>query len=734
MSAGSSLAEVLGSYAERYAATRGWAVVPIHRMARTVRPTGVVMACSCGDDECLSPGKHAAIDLDNAYIEADFGPGGRVDADGGWGEHNVAVACGSRSGVVAFNIQPGAGEESWKRLIETEVGGDMGLVGTLAIATGGGGRIMLYSTAYGLVIDANRLELDAYPGVSALGDGAYVILPPSTHPSGTEYKFDHGMSAKSPLVPLPSGLLIKLVEEGSLAALAGTGGLSALVDNDDPFIAGRVARSLSDLGNSRRLVDHNPTTMAYTEGIGWRAWLNYRWTDRLVETGWIRNRAEELPKIIADERRRLEAKRIAKPEAEMTQAEKTSADLLEKRIKSLRAHEQTSRSDAKINAAVRRAQSDPRILRAPETWDRDPLLFVVANGVIDLETGALRPMERGLWISKYGNIAYEPEASKRTTCPEFWDFIGFITSNDEEYAEYLQHWAGYSLTGSMREKALIFCQGVGNTGKTTFADAMLGITGDYGLTVDNRLVSKEDRSGNIETSTTMLIGKRFAVAPDIPTNDFNADFLKKIAGGDELTGRRMQQNSISFISPAKLWIFSNHFPNIRDKQLMERMRVLPFSNQSTDRNRSRSLWTKPETWVDGIGGVGANHMMRAMLDWAVVGARKNLALGAMPACAVAEKAKAEYETTGDAIFPFVRERCRVGEELSIELNALYREYDAWIMETKFSRSTASRGAFHNMLAERGFPVTTGIDGVQMVAGITVKPTALPAYLRPAGLA
>lgn len=734
MTDGASLSAVLGHYAERYAITRSWAVVPVHRMVRTVRPYGVVMACSCGDDDCLSPGKHAAVDLDDAYTATDFEPGGRVEADGGWGERNVAVVCGSRSGIVAFNVQPGAGEDSWKRLIEHEVGGDMGMVGTLAIATGGGGRIMLYESAYGLVIDANRLELDAYPGVSALGDGSYVILPPSLHPNNSQYKFDHGMSPTSPMVPLPSGLLIKLVEEGTLAALAGVGGLAAMVDNDDPFIAGRATRSLSDLGNARRLVDHNPTTMAYTDGIGWRAWLNYRWTERLVESGWIRNRAEELPKILADERRRLEARRVVKPESEMTQAEKTAAEVLERRIKALRNHEQQSRSDGKINAAVRRAQSDPRILRAPETWDRDPMLMGVPNGVIDLETGQLRPMERGLWISKYGNIAYEPEASKSSNCPEFWEFIAFITSGDEEYAEYLQHWAGYSLTGSMREKALVFCQGVGNTGKTTFADAMLGITGDYGLTVDNRLVSKEDRSGNIETSTTHLIGKRFAVAPDIPTNDFNADFLKKIAGGDELSGRRMQQNSISFVTPAKLWIFSNHYPNVRDKQLMERIRVLPFMNQSTDTNRGRSLWTKRETWTDGINGVAGNRMMRAMLDWAVIGARKNIALGHMPPCAVTEKAKAEYETTGDAIYPFVRERCRVGEGLSIELNAIYREYDNWIMETKFSRSTASRAAFHNMLAERGFPVTTGPDGVQMVSGITVKPTALPAYLRPSGIA
>ena len=724
-------ASVLGQWARYYASEKKWAVVPVHRVIPIAFPTGVRRACSCRDEDCPTPGKHAAIVLSEPLISNDFEPGGRVEADGLWAEErNIGVVCGSMSGMVAFNVQVGVGEDSWRRLMESEVEGDIGGVGTLTITTGGGGRIMLYASAPGLVIDANRLELDGYPGVSVLGDGAHVILPPSQHANGTPYGWDRGASAESDLMELPPGLLVKLQEEGALSALPGSG-LSGHVDNDSPYIPKRVARTLSDLGNARRLVDHYGGYLAYTPGLGWRGWIKDRWTERLVEEGYVRQCAESLPKIIADERKVAESKRSLKSPDEMTAQEKTNADIIERRIKSLRAHEMASRADGKINSAVRRAASDPRVLRAPETWDRDPFLMGVPNGMIDLETGELLAMDRSKYISRYGNITYEADASRRSKCPEFWNFIDFITMGDEEYAEFLQHWAGYSLTGSMREKALVFCQGPGNTGKTTFADAMLGITGDYGLTVDNRLVSKEDRSGNIETSTTMLIGRRFAVAPDIPTNDFNSDFLKKISGGDTLTGRRMQQNQISFVTPAKLWIFSNHYPNVRDKQLMERFRVLPFHNQSTDKNRTRSMWTKPETWTEGIGGVGANAVMRAMLDWAVQGARKNIALGTMPTCAVAEKAKAEYEMTGDIFMPFVRERCRQADGVSIDLFTLYTAYDAWNSETRFSPRSPSRSTFKNIVAERGFTVET-IDGAEIVRNLTVMPVALPDYLRRAG--
>jgi P4 family phage/plasmid primase-like protien len=716
---------VLGGWAEYYARSKKWAVLPVHRLVRTERPGGIVRACSCSAPDCLSPGKHAAIALEDAYVSIDFDEGGRLGSSSAWGERNIGVVTGAMSGLVAVNIQPEIGEASWHALVEQKIGGDIGLVGTLTVATGGGGRILLYATPPGLVIEANRMELDSYPGVSILGDGGYVILPPSLHASGTTYGWDYGMSADSKILPLPPGLLVHLVSEGAAAGIT-MSDLSEFVDSDYVHHVERVNRTLTDLGNARRLVDRYGWTLKYTDGLGWRAWINDRWTDRLVESGYVRQCAEEIPKLIADERHDLERARILKREEDMTEEEARLSEIIEKRIKALKMHEHNSRSDSKINAAVRRAASDPRVLVAADTWDRDPFLFGVPNGMIDLSTGELLPMEYGKLISKYGRVIYEPGASSRTVCPEFWDFIGFITAGDDEYAEYLQHWAGYSLTGSMREKALVFCQGPGNTGKTTFADAMLGICGDYGVTVDTRLVSKEDRSGNMETSTTDLIGRRFAVAPDIPTNDFNADFLKKISGGDTLTGRRMHQNSITFISPAKLWIFSNHYPNIKDKQLMERMRVLPFTNQSGDKNRARSLWTKPETHTEGRNGVAANKMMRAMLDWAVEGARKNLALGHMPECAVASAAKAEYETTGDIFMPFVVERCRTGDDLTIALNDLYVAYDSWNIDTKYSRFTPSRSAFKNIVTERGYRVVTEDLG-EIVYGLAVKPMAMPGW-------
>lgn len=716
-------AAALRAYVLRYAQVRDWTLVPVHRV--------VGGSCTCGGG-CAAPGKHIAggglgVGAERGRVALEAGDFGEWAA----GPRNVGLVCGSASGVVGVNIQRDEGLESWRRLVQDVGGGDVGGEATLSIVSGNGGEIRLYALPAGLTVVADRLALDDYPGVSILGDGSYALLPPSvTGVAGVgAYEWSHGANpAEHPIAPLPSGLV---------GLLSGAGAVfGGVVDQDDPY-SRSGNRSCTDIGNGRRLVDEWGTVISYTAGIGWRYWTDqHRWVTRLADEA-ILEKAKKIPEIVGAERRAMEdalrdltavveaeaAAEAAALAAGAVAPERTVApetlDWLQGQITQRRRWEHQSRSLGTVTAAKKAAGTDPRILRAPDTWDRDPFLLGVPNGMLDLRDGSLWPMERSRWISKYGSIAYEPGASRRTRCPDFWNFIEFITAGDEEYARQLQLWAGYSLTGSMREKALLFCPGPGNTGKTTFADALSGVAGDYAVTLDERLVNLQERSGNTETSTLPLLGARIAVAADIPVYDFNSGLLKKISGGDQIAGRAMHQNQISFVTPAKLWIFSNHFPAIRDKQLMERLRVLPFENVSRDTNRRRSLWTKPESWTEGVGGVGGNAMMRAMLDWAVEGAREALALEEIPTSARSAAAKERYEANSDILIPYLRACARIEDGLTVDVQTLYDDYSRWCSTTSFSRNVPLRPAFENILTERGFVVTDG-----MVAGLTIAPVVV----------
>ena len=55
------------------------------------------------------------------------------------------------------------------------------------------------------------------------------------------------------------------------------------------------------------------------------------------------------------------------------------------------------------------------------------------------------------------------------------------TGDDPELIRFLQQWAGYCLTGSTCEHALLFIHGGGGEGKSTFVKRIAGAMGDYAV-------------------------------------------------------------------------------------------------------------------------------------------------------------------------------------------------------------------------------------------------------------
>src|SRR5207249_3245258 len=95
--------------------------------------------------------------------------------------------------------------------------------------------------------------------------------------------------------------------------------------------------------------------------------------------------------------------------------------------------------------------------------DCDPWLLNVATGTIDLRTGEMRPHERSDFITKLIDIDYYPDAP----CERWKRFLEEIQP-DERTRQFLQRAAGYSATGSARERVVLILYGVGRNGKGVF--------------------------------------------------------------------------------------------------------------------------------------------------------------------------------------------------------------------------------------------------------------------------
>jgi Bifunctional DNA primase/polymerase, N-terminal len=172
-------------------AKRGWAVFPVH---------GTVNGrCTCGRLACSSPGKHPLVR--RGLHEATTDTNVIKEWWRRWRLANVAIATGSKSGIVVIDIDLPRAFESFDALIHK------GLPKTLTSLTGGGGAHLLLRACaeHPLHNHASRLPgIDRkLPGIDLRAEGGYIIAPPSTHISGNRYEW---LDTSVPIADAPAWL------------------------------------------------------------------------------------------------------------------------------------------------------------------------------------------------------------------------------------------------------------------------------------------------------------------------------------------------------------------------------------------------------------------------------------------------------------------------------------------------------------------------------------------------
>ena len=133
-----------------------------------------------------------------------------------WGNgsaYNVGVATGEVSRIVVIDIDGPEGAESWKALC-----GEHGEVVTLKQKTGradGGWQLVFRHPG-----EAVRNRAAIRPGIDVRGDGGYVVVPPSIHPTGGVYSWVD----RSPIAEMPEWLVALVVKQPEQRRAAGAGG------------------------------------------------------------------------------------------------------------------------------------------------------------------------------------------------------------------------------------------------------------------------------------------------------------------------------------------------------------------------------------------------------------------------------------------------------------------------------------------------------------------------------
>ncbi len=312
---------------------------------------------------------------------------------------------------------------------------------------------------------------------------------------------------------------------------------------------------------------------------------------------------------------------------------------------------------------VARAESLDGVPVLPEDFDKDPYLLNVANGTLDLRNGALLPHRRGDLISKIANVPYEPDAE----CPRWLAFLSRIFKGHDELISFVQRAVGYSLTGITTERCLFINHGEGANGKSTLMSVIDAMLGDYSKRMWTETLMQKRQSGAVPNDVAALKGARFLWTSETEEDGKLAEGLvKDLTGGDIMTARYLHQEFFSFKPEGKVWLSTNHKPQIRgtDRAIWDRIRLVPFDEVIPEAERDQHLLEKLRAELPGI----LAWSVKGGLDWQEHG------LGTPHHVRSATEA---YKAEMDVLAPFIEDQCELGVGYRVTVGDLKRAYETW---------------------------------------------------------
>jgi putative DNA primase/helicase len=402
--------------------------------------------------------------------------------------------------------------------------------------------------------------------------------------------------------------------------------------------------NLTDMGNAERLVAMSGGDIRYCHN--WDKWITWD------NSRWIRDEAGTVERLAKRAARSIYAEASNEPD--------------DSHRKEIARHAVRSESDQRIRAMVNLAKSEPSVPVSPQQFDRDPWLFKVLNGEIDLKTGLLLPHSRDNLITKLAPVIYDPAATS-----ELWErFLNDATNGNKELQAFLQRAVGYALTGDTREEVLFFVHGPAAAGKSTFLEAIKAIMGDYAATANFDTFLWRRDIGSARNDIARLATARLVSSIEVDEGKKLAEgVVKAITGRDTITARFLYREEFEFNPSFKLFLAANHAPKVSDDDdaMWRRILRIPFEHVVPKEQRDPTLKaTLRDTAISGS----------AILNWAIAGCLEwqQIGLGVPP---VVEQATEAYRQDMDPLAGFFDECCLFSANRWTPASDIRKAYQEW---------------------------------------------------------
>ena len=290
------------------------------------------------------------------------------------------------------------------------------------------------------------------------------------------------------------------------------------------------------------------------------------------------------------------------------------------------------RSRGRLDAMVSLVKGNPAVTVRAADLDRDRNMLVVRNGVVDLQSGELRPHSRGdlyTRIVRHGSehdavpAEYRPVAELKI--PAAWQQFLDRVQPDPQVRDFLQLVIGAALSGTGSERRIVVMHGPGGTGKGTFmATVMAALGGEssgYVTTGDAEVLMMSKNPGDGSSHLAGVArwrGKRVVWLDETADGRrLDAGKVKRLIPGDggEVVARDLYERGRDTRAFPATWLpimTTNHLPiaPADDDAIWDRLVAVPWDTRIPQGERTDVSASLPRD--PGV--------LEYVLSWAVDGA------------------------------------------------------------------------------------------------------------------
>jgi putative DNA primase/helicase len=454
---------------------------------------------------------------------------------------------------------------------------------------------------------------------------------------------------------------------------------------------------LTDLGNAERWQVRHGHDFRHCPEIGWLAWDGQRWSRDNADTRIIDSVFDVVRAIQFEARQRaqlgqawndkvarlfedMNKDKIGKDQCDAGLAAlgddpdpivKATKEHVTRASDKLAVWGRSSESAAKIAAVAQLAASLVAVRH--DDLDANPMAFNLMNGTLHFERRKgvgtiikLHPHRREDLITMLAPVIYDPDAGS----PMYDAFLQRVQP-DPMVRAFLHAYAGYCLTGDTGEQKFVICHGaLGANGKSTWADVLGRMWGDYAIAVNIAVFMDEKvRSGSAPSPDLAELPRKRLVRTSEPPRGvpFAESMVKLVTGGEPLPARQLNKPFFRFLPEFKILVSMNPEPELSDDAaIWRRVRVCPWDVSIPEAERDDQLVIKLMNEASGI----LNHFLKGLEDWGCDG---------LPNVAAVMAATSSMRDTRDPLARFLRLAVDIDPVERVQSTALYRVYQAWCL-------------------------------------------------------